>query len=31
MAVKRESSRLWCWLSLQLDAILERLGINVGM
>jgi len=29
--MKRHANRLWCWLSLQLDALLERLGINVGM
>lgn len=29
--MKRPANRLWCRLSLHLDAILEKLGINVGM
>jgi len=28
---KHESNPLWCQFSLLLDALLERLGINVGM
>lgn len=26
----RPAHPLWCWLSLQLDALVERLGIDVG-